>query len=60
MSKHLYGQESTDYDLNEVIAEADRMRAEYLQEFFSNIAKKLTNLLSAELPEFIRSPLAHR
>lgn len=60
MSKYIYIDQSTDYDLNKVIAEAELQRAEYLVEFFSIISKKLTNLLSAELPEFIPGPLAHR
>ncbi len=60
MSNNLYKDESVDLDLNKIIAEAKGERADYLQDMFSNIAKKLTNLLSAELPAFISSPLAHR
>lgn len=60
MSKYIYIDQSADYDLNKIIAEADQLRAEYLIETFSYIAKKLINLFSAELPEFIPGPLAHR
>ncbi|MBN0989124.1 hypothetical protein [Amphritea pacifica] len=60
MSKYIYTDQSADYDLNKIVAEAERMRAEYLLETFSYIAKQMTNLFSAELPEFIPGPLAHR
>ncbi|UTW05202.1 hypothetical protein KDX31_09530 [Amphritea atlantica] len=60
MSKYIYTDQSADYDLNKIVAEADRMRAEYLIETVSYIAKKISSLLSAELPEFIPGPLAHR
>ncbi|WP_428035804.1 RSP_7527 family protein [Amphritea sp.] len=60
MNKHIYIDQSAEYDLNKIIAEADQLRAEYLTETLSYIAKKLTSFLSAELPKFIPGPLAHR
>ena len=48
------------YDLNAIVEEANELRAVYLKEILSNVSKKLINLFSAELPEFIPGPLAHR
>ena len=42
MSKYIYTDQSADYDLNKIVAEADRMRAEYLIETVSYIAKKIS------------------
>lgn len=48
------------YDLNAIVEEANELRAAYLKEILSDVSKKLINLFSAELPEFIPGPLAHR
>ena len=48
------------YDLNAIVEEANELRAVYLKEILSNVSKKLINLFSAELPEFIPGPPAHR
>ncbi|MBR9868504.1 MAG: hypothetical protein GYB20_15415 [Oceanospirillales bacterium] len=48
------------YDLNAIVEEANELRAAYLKETLSDASKKLINLFSAELPEFIPGPLAHR
>ena len=48
------------YDLNAIVEEANELRAAYLKEILSDVSKKLINLFSDELPEFIPGPLAHR
>lgn len=48
------------YDLNAIVEEANELRAAYLKQILSDVSKKLINLFSAELPEFIPGPLAHR
>lgn len=60
MTKSNYEADFINYDVNAIVQEANEARAAYLKEILSNTAKKLTNLLSAELPKFIPSPLAHR
>ncbi|WP_372741165.1 hypothetical protein [Neptunomonas sp.] len=49
----------TDDDLQAIIKRAKKARALYVKKMHSAAYKKLIDLLSAELPKFIPSPLAH-
>lgn len=60
MNKLNYDATILNEDLENIVAEANEARAAYFKEVLSNVAKKVINLFSTELPASISKPLAHR
>ncbi|RTE65667.1 hypothetical protein EH243_10350 [Amphritea opalescens] len=60
MIKYNFDAESSNSDLQAIVAEANEERAAYLKEILSNSVQKVINLFSTELPAFFTGPLAHR